>query len=67
MSKCGELHAEQNQDDDMLMMMMEQAYYEAVNDVADFIMSGDVTLEKFEKDLREVFCDLREVFNERSS
>jgi len=58
MSKCGELHAEQN--DDMLMMMMEQAYYEAVNDVADFIMSGDVTLEKFEKDLREVF-------NERSS
>jgi len=60
MSKCGELHAEQNQDDGMLMMMMEQAYYEAVNDVADFIMAGDVTLEKFEKDLREVL-------NERSS
>jgi len=54
MSKCGELHAEQNQDDGMLMMMMEQAYYEAVNDVADFIMAGDVTLEQFEKDLREV-------------
>jgi len=54
MSKCGELHAEQNQDDGMLMMMMEQAYYEAVNDVADFIRSGDVSLEKFEKDLKEV-------------
>lgn len=55
MSKSGKMHAEQNnQDDGMLLMMMEQAYYEAVNDVADFIRSGDVTLEKFEKDLREV-------------
>jgi len=60
MSKCGELHAEQNQDDGMLLMMMEQAYYEAVNDVADFILSGDKTKEQFEKDLMEVL-------NERSS
>jgi len=62
MSKCGEFSAEtkDRQGNETLLMMMEQAYYEAVHDVADFIKSGDVTIEKFESDLREVL-------NEQSS
>jgi hypothetical protein len=50
----GELHNEQNDDmQECMMAQEEQAYCQAVSDVAGFIASGAVSKEQFEIDLRE--------------
>jgi len=56
MSKCGEAWQEMQdalEDDGGILAMEEQAYYNAVNNVADFIESGSVSMAQFEKNLRE--------------
>jgi len=50
MSRCGEAWQENMSE---MPALEEQAYYEAVQTVADFIYEGDVSMEQFEKNLKE--------------
>jgi len=54
MSKCGEEFQQQNDDmQECMMAQEEQAYSQAVSEVAEFIRNGAVTMEQFEENLRE--------------
>jgi len=54
MSKCGEEFQEQQDDmQECMMAQEEQAYSQAVSEVAEFIRNGAVTMEQFEENLRE--------------